>query len=84
MPEIAPSSTGLSGEYFVAAELYRRGFLVALTIGNAKAIDILAQKDNKTFSIQVKSNLQTKECGLAYHEREGIKNCLLCFCKLKW
>lgn len=33
MPIIPPSSTGLSGEYFVAAELYRRGWSVGMTIG---------------------------------------------------
>ena len=55
MAEIQPSSTGLSGEYFVAAELLRRGFSVGITMGNAKAIDIFAEKDNKQFIIQVKS-----------------------------
>ncbi len=41
MAEIQASSTGLSGEYFVAAELLRRGYSVGITMGNAKAIDIL-------------------------------------------
>ena len=44
MAEIQSSSTGLSGEYFVAAELLRRGYSVGITMGNAKAIDILAEK----------------------------------------
>lgn len=52
---LSKNSCGLSGEYFVAAELYRRGFNVGLTIGNAKAIDILAEKDDKTYQIQVKT-----------------------------
>ncbi|TWI83277.1 hypothetical protein IQ13_1385 [Lacibacter cauensis] len=63
MPEIQPSSTGLSGEYFVAAELLRRGFSVGITMGNAKAIDILAEKDNKQFIIQVKSIYKKKNVG---------------------
>jgi len=42
MAEIQSSSTVLSGEYFVGAELLRRGFSVCITMGNAKAIDILA------------------------------------------
>ena len=37
---IQRNSTGLSGEYFVAAELYLRGWSVGMTIGNAKAVDI--------------------------------------------
>ena len=44
---IERNSVHLVGEYFVAAELYRRGFSVALTIGNAKAIDILAEKGGR-------------------------------------
>jgi hypothetical protein len=41
MAIIQRSNTGLPGEYFVAAELYRRGWTVGITMGNAKAIDIL-------------------------------------------
>lgn len=29
--------THLAGEYFVAAELYKRDFSMAITLGNAKA-----------------------------------------------
>jgi hypothetical protein len=63
MAEIQSSSTGLSGEYFVAAELLRRGYSVGITMGNAKAIDILAEKDGKQFIIQVKSIFKKKNVG---------------------
>lgn len=63
MPVIARSSTGLSGEYFVAAELYRRGWLVGITVGNAKAIDILAEKEGTNISIQVKAIYKKKNVG---------------------
>ncbi len=63
MAEIQSSSTGLSGEYFVAAELLRRGFSVGITMGNSKAIDILAEKNNKQFIIQVKSIYKKKNVG---------------------
>lgn len=63
MAEIARNSTGLSGEYFVAGELYRRGFSVGMTVGNAKAIDIFAERDNKVFSIQVKAIYKKKNIG---------------------
>ncbi|MCS3532858.1 hypothetical protein [Chryseobacterium sp. JUb7] len=63
MAEIQRNSTGLSGEYFVAAELLRRGFSVGITMGNAKAIDILAEKDNKQFIIQVKAIYKRKNIG---------------------
>lgn len=63
MAEIQRSSTGLSGEYFVAAELLRRGFSVGITMGNAKAIDILAEKDGHQYIIQVKAIFKKKNIG---------------------
>ena len=75
MAEIQSSSTGLSGEYFVAAELLRRGFSVGITMGNAKAIDILAEKDGKQFIIQVKAIFKKKNVGwsiMADKINEGI------------
>jgi predicted AAA+ superfamily ATPase len=63
MAEIQSSSTGLAGEYFVAAELLRRGFSVGITMGNAKAIDILAEKDGNQFIIQVKAIFKKKNVG---------------------
>jgi hypothetical protein len=33
---------GVSGEYFVAAELSRRGFIASITMRNTRGIDILA------------------------------------------
>lgn len=63
MAEIQSSSTGLSGEYFAAAELLRRGYSVGITMGNAKAIDILAEKGGKQFIIQVKAIYKKKNVG---------------------
>jgi hypothetical protein len=40
MSKIPRNNTGLSGEYFVAGELYRRGFTVGMAIGNTKAVDL--------------------------------------------
>ena len=64
------NNTHLAGEYFVAAELYRRGFSIGMTIGNAKAIDLFANKDNKTLSVQVKA-IRKKKCWVANDERQG-------------
>jgi predicted AAA+ superfamily ATPase len=63
MAEIPSSSTGLSGEYFVAAELLRRGYSVGITMGNTKAIDILAEKNGRQLIIQVKSIFKKKNVG---------------------
>lgn len=57
------NNSHLAGEYFVAAELYRRGFSVGMTIGNAKAIDLFANKNEKTISIQVKAIINKKSVG---------------------
>lgn len=57
------NNTHLAGEYFVAAELYRRGFSVGMTIGNAKAIDLFVNIENKTLSIQVKAIRNKKSVG---------------------
>jgi hypothetical protein len=51
MPEIPRNNTGLSGEYFVAAELYRRGWSVGMTVGNAKAIDLFAERKSQIIRI---------------------------------
>jgi hypothetical protein len=49
--------TGVAGEYFVAAELSRMGYLAAITLRNSKGVDIIATNSNATRSvaIQVKS-----------------------------
>jgi len=55
--------THLAGEYFVAAELYRRGYSVAITLGNAKAIDLFAEKGTRTVNIQVKAISHKRNVG---------------------
>jgi hypothetical protein len=57
------NSTHLAGEYFVAAELYRRGYSVAITLGNAKAIDLFAERDARSVNIQVKAIRNKKSVG---------------------
>lgn len=53
---------GISGEYFVAAELSRRGFITTLTLKNTKGVDILASDEEakKTIAIQVKTTSKNK------------------------
>ena len=48
--------SGLAGEFFVAAELLKRGLQTSLTLVNAKSIDLFAINDQDTrFTIQVKA-----------------------------
>ena len=56
--------TGLSGEYFVAAELLKRDFQVSMTLGNAKSIDLIAISPitNIAYKIQVKTLRKKPNC----------------------
>lgn len=82
MPEIAPNNTGLSGEYFVAAELYRRGWSVGMTIGNAKAVDLFAEKEDTIIPVQVKSIYKKKNVGWPIMKDRIKKGCIYIFVNL--
>ncbi len=62
-------STGNAGEYFVAGELERRGFTVAVPMSNTKDFDILAinRESFQQYAIQVKTtSYKKKEWTLSY------------------
>jgi len=82
MSEISRNNTGLSGEYFVAAELYRRGWSVGMTIGNAKSVDLFAEKDERTIAIQVKSIYKRKNVGWPIMINKIRSNCFYIFVNL--
>lgn len=50
--------TGIAGEYYVAAELSRRGFIATITLRNTEGIDIMASRPDQCemYFIQVKTN----------------------------
>ena len=49
--------SGLAGEFFVAAELLKRGIQTSVTFGNAKSVDLLAHNSEtgRSFTVQVKT-----------------------------
>jgi len=49
--------TGVTGEYYVAAELSKRGYVASITLRNTDGIDILASNSDgsKAVTIQVKT-----------------------------
>jgi hypothetical protein len=49
---------GVAGEYFVAAELSRRGYLASITLRNSRGVDIIASNADasRSVSIQVKTS----------------------------
>jgi hypothetical protein len=53
---------GVAGEYFVAGELSRRGYIASVTLRNSKGVDILAsnQEATRQVGIQVKTNQYAK------------------------
>lgn len=55
---IPPILTGVAGEYFVAAELSRRGYIASISLRNTRGIDILAtnQSASRSITIQCKTN----------------------------
>ena len=56
-------SIGNCGEYFVAAELERRGFTAAVPMSNTKSFDVLAidRANDRQIAIQVKTNHTSKK-----------------------
>lgn len=67
---------GNSGEYFVAAELERRGFSAAIMMSNAQNFDILAinRKNYEQWAIQVKTTKKDKKEWLLSAKNENISN----------
>lgn len=56
MNRAIPSAfAGNAGEFFVLAELTRRGWTAALTARNNRAYDILAKRDDEFAAIRVKT-----------------------------
>jgi len=55
--------TGVAGEYFVAAELSRRGHIASISLRNTRGIDILAtnQDGSRSVTIQCKASQKTQK-----------------------
>ena len=64
--------SALAGEFFVAAELLKRGLQTSITIGNAKAIDLLTYNptSKRSFTVQVKA-LRSSNYFLISHRDVG-------------
>ena len=58
MLKIPTVLVGVSGEYFVAAELSRRGYIASISLRNTRGLDILAtnQEATRSITIQVKTS----------------------------
>ena len=60
--KIKPQLAGVAGEYFVAAELSRRGYIASISLRNARGIDILATnaEASRSVTIQCKTSQVSK------------------------
>jgi len=56
-------TTGMAGEFLTAGKLFKRGYQVSVTLGNAKGVDLFVhnQRTGRTFTVQVKA-LRAKNC----------------------
>jgi hypothetical protein len=62
--KISGIQAGVAGEYFVAAELSRRGYISSITLRSTKGIDILVsnQSASRSVGIQVKTKQGMGTC----------------------
>jgi len=62
MKDLSSILTGVSGEYFVAAELSRRGYIASITLRNTRGVDIVCSNSDATkhVSIQVKTSKKSR------------------------
>jgi len=83
-----PSSqlAGVAGEYFVAAELSRRGYIASITMRNSPGIDILATNLNakRAVTIQCKTSRSSTKGWILSDKAEGFttKNHFYVFVRL--
>ena len=77
---------GVAGEYFVAAELSRRGFIASITMRNTRGIDILATnaEAKRAVTIQCKSSRDKNKSWILSDKAEHFtsKNHYYVFVKL--
>jgi hypothetical protein len=75
MKEKIPSIlVGVAGEYFVAAELSRRGYIASISMRNTKGIDILATNASakRSVTIQCKTNQDGSSSWLLNKKAETV------------
>ena len=72
--KIAHGLSGIAGEYFVAGELSRRGYLASITLRNTRGIDILVSNADasKSVGIQVKTGQHSRKSWILCGKAEQI------------
>ena len=72
--KIPPLLAGVAGEYFVAAELSRRGHIASISLRNTRGIDILTtnQAASRSITIQCKTNQAARKIWILDKKSEGF------------
>lgn len=72
--------TAMAGEYCVMEKLFRLGHVAALTLGNAKSIDLLVSSaTNKSYKVSVKAGQQKGKWGIGKTEYEDDPTLIFVF-----
>ena len=68
--------SGVAGEYYVAAELSKRGYVASITLRNTRGIDILCTNEEtyKAVNIQVKTNQGPERSWILGEKAENEKD----------
>lgn len=71
---ISPGLSGVAGEYFVAGELSRRGYIASITLRNSRGVDVLVAGADaaKSAGIQVKTNQGAKKQWVLSEKAESL------------
>lgn len=74
--KLSPTLSGIAGEYFVAAELSKLGYIASLTLKNTRGVDILASNSDssKTVAIQVKTNQNKNKVWVLSEKAENFSS----------
>ena len=77
MPRKSTLSAGLSGvagEYFVAGELFRRGFIASITLRDTAGVDVLVARGDAagTACVQVKTNKGSSKVRVLNQKAEAL------------
>jgi hypothetical protein len=72
--KIPPVLVGVAGEYFVAAELSRRGYIASISLRNTRGLDILATNEDASHSvtIQVKTSQKVSKDWILSEKSENF------------
>ena len=73
-------NTHTAGEMFMAAELAKRDYLVSLTMGNAKAVDLFTERGGRSLCIQVKAIAHKRSVGWPLPRKEKIVDGVIYIC----